>query len=491
MTDYNDSNVGNGQAPTDENRSHQGAKGTDGTRLPRRRFLQFVGTGVAATGLATVPGGRALAGPVTSTPGGATAAAPRGAALGNWKHVKSQFMIDSTITFMNVGTVGSPPRPVVRHLDQEHRNVAEGPLSGYGSYDAERAEIAPDYGCEQHEFAISMNTSDALQKIFAGIPWRDGDEIVTTNMEHSAGDSPLAMMRDRYGVGIKRVELPTGNDQQAEDYVELFREQISSNTKALFFSSPIYLTGTILPMRLLVDLAQEHELISIVDGAHLPGMFDLDLHALGMDFFAGPGAKWQCAPSGCGVLYVRNRVSDANPLPLPEFWPTISNGYHRVADDVPDNRADVDLGGLLTNIGNRNRAIFSAYVESCKFWNDIGRERIGQRVMDLSLRFKEQVAERWGVEALYSPKDDERLVSGLTTFNPFQEPSDIMDSSRSSEFVGRLESEYGYVIRNTTTPIIGQADPVYPMRVSTHIFHDEDDVDGAVEAMYDLSQQMA
>ncbi|MQA05810.1 MAG: aminotransferase class V-fold PLP-dependent enzyme [Streptosporangiales bacterium] len=75
----------------------------------------------------------------------------------------------------------------------------------------------------------------------------------------------------------------------------------------MLFSAPTYKTGTMLPIKMLAELAQEHGLITVVDGARVPGMFAFGYRALGIDFFAGSCAKWQCGPAGTGVIYMRNK----------------------------------------------------------------------------------------------------------------------------------------------------------------------------------------
>src|SRR5262249_10871461 len=155
-----------------------------------------------------------------------------------------------------------------------------------------------------------------------------GDEILTSNHEHFAGRAALAIARDRRRIVIREVVLPVGNDQCAEMYVDRFSRGITPRTRVLFFSSPTATTGTLLPIRMLAELGQRHGLIIVVDAAHIPGMIHCSFRETGVDFLAGSGNKWQCAPAGTGILYVRNRVSpNYNPLPLTEFWPVISVWY--------------------------------------------------------------------------------------------------------------------------------------------------------------------
>lgn len=452
-------------------------------QLSRRSVLQVLGVG-AATAAAT----GTSAGPATASTAPFRAGDPHDRNF--WRAVRREFLLDKKVLYMNVGTAGSPPRDVLTTMDRNGREVARDALSGYGNYADQRAEVAAAFGATVDEWAISDNTSDGMAKVIAGLQLGPGDEVLTTNHEHSGGNSPLQIARDRFGVDIVRVTLPVGDDQVAEDYVQLFAEKITSRTRLIMFSAPTYLTGTMLPIRMLCELAQQHGIPTLVDAAHVPGMMNYDFHELGADFIAGAGAKWQCGPGGSGVLYVRNRVSAANPNPLPKFWPVISSGY---SDQGPRTAADpgsYDIGSVLQSCGARQRVVYDGYLAANRMWEEIGRARIQAYVVGLGTDLKHQIVERWGREALYSPVSDERLRCALTSFNPFQRPEDILDSEKSAEFVARLSDEHGIVVRNTTTPA-PDGSVYHPLRVSTHLFHDADDVDRFVETAWRVSRQMA
>ncbi|WP_424216474.1 aminotransferase class V-fold PLP-dependent enzyme (plasmid) [Streptomyces sp. BI20] len=450
----------------------------------RRGFLTAAGAGAAVVGL----GGLGLAGAGTA----AAASAPARAAGARWPGL--EFTLDPALLHMNVGTVGSPPVRALDAVDTELRRIARDAVSGYGEFTDLRRQIAPGFGCDPDELALADNTTDGLCKILAGLDWRPGDEIVTTDHEHSGGESPLRVLRDRYGVVLRRVAVPVGNAQRAEDYVRLFAEQINTRTRALFFSAPTFTTGTMLPIRRLAALAQRHELISIVDGAHLPGMMAYEYRTLGVDFLAGAGAKWQCGPSGNGVLYVRNKVDPRyNPKPLPTFWTPVSMQYPEqgLKPRTDGAKESYDIGGLLSGIGNRQLANFEGFRTVCAAWDAIGRRRIEEYVLRLSARLKEGIAERWGVRALYSPKDDPELVSALSSFDPHAASGRITDEGASKEFVSRMRADHAIVVRATSCAVPGSEERHHPIRVSTHLFHEEADVDRVLDAMWRVSRAMA
>ena len=150
-----------------------------------------------------------------------------------------------------------------------------------------------------------------------------------------------------------------------------------------------------------------------------------------------------------------------------------------------------DIAASVTSCGSVHTPMFMALAQACAQWDSIGRKKIETYDLTLSSYLKEKIVERWGVDSLYSPKDDPKLLSALTCFNPFQNKDDVMNGTKSSTFVARMLSDYpqGFVIRNSNFPVIGAAADHYGVRVSTHLWHDARDIDLLVDAMWDLSRK--
>ncbi|MQA82408.1 MAG: aminotransferase class V-fold PLP-dependent enzyme [Streptosporangiales bacterium] len=463
------------------------------SRLSRRGLLGMLGAGAATVGGGLAFPTNALAAPPRT--GTSAELVGRAADDAYWRRVRRLFTLSKDSTFMNVGTVGSPPREVLAVYDETNREVARGAVSAYSGFDDVRAHAADSFGCDPDEVALSHNTSDGLSKVLAGLDLREGDEILTTNHEHGGGLVPMALLQNRHGVVVRKVAVPVGNDQRAEDYVELFRQAIGPRTKVMLFSAPTYKTGTMLPIRMLAELAQEHGLTSVVDAAHVPGMMAYEYRALGVDFIAGSCAKWQCGPAATGLIYIRNKVlPEHNPNPLPAFWPVVSSSYPQEGGMPPRSEtgeASYDIGLYLTSVGNGSLATMTALDATYTVWERIGRKRVETYVVGLADRLKRKAAERWGVKALYSPMDDDRLTCALTSFNPFQNPADITDEAKSTRLVERVRDEYGYTLRNVGFDVIGSDKQHFPVRISTHLFHNADDVDGVVAAVWKVSKSLA
>src|SRR5688500_2124200 len=160
------------------------------------------------------------------------------------------FILDRNTTYMNIGTTGSTPRKVLRALDKNNELLARDPRASFNTQEM-RNQIAKGFGADPNEIIMSFNTTDGMSKILSGIPWQPGDEIITTNMEHGGGNSPMQLQVDRRGVVLKRVLLPTNDAYSDAEVLARFQALLTNNTKAICFSSPPYLTGIRLPEKAL------------------------------------------------------------------------------------------------------------------------------------------------------------------------------------------------------------------------------------------------
>jgi len=349
-------------------------KKVQGTELPwseeevatwspkRRDFLRAV---TSIGGLAAVGG---LSGCGGSSGGGVAFAQPaptsvvdalRSSLLSNaafWEDVQKRFILNPARLFMNIGTAGSMPKVVVDKFNADNTAYATESLNGYSNFLTQRQVMARGgptgttppagngFGVDADELVVSYNTSDGMCQALLGLQWQAGDVVITTNREHPGGDVPLAIARDRYGLIVRRITLPVGNNQTAAGIADQFAAEIDAaraagqRVRALMWSSPDFLTGTMLPIRRIVDVAIAKSngfppIVTICDGAHLPGMMAYDYAALGVDFMAGAAHKWQCAPGSTGILIIRNKVrAQANPLPLPAWFPITTSSLSGTAN---------------------------------------------------------------------------------------------------------------------------------------------------------------
>jgi selenocysteine lyase/cysteine desulfurase len=453
---------------------------------------------------------------------------------------KRAFSLDPKALYMNVGTTGAMPTAVVKSLAENLALGARNPRLRFEPQDT-RNIIAPSFGADPFELALVLNTTDGMSRILGGLNFRPGDEVITTNMEHPGLGSPLQVAADRFGVVIRRVALPTNDAYSDDEVLARFAAARTERTVAVVFSMiPHSLAGQ-LPAKAVCAWAAANGLISAVDGAHAPGMIELNLHDLGCDFFAGSGHKWQCGPCQSGFLYVRNKVAPAAPerysreiaiggkattlwlpgyantTPLPRFFPVLAHDYTG-EPGTPLARGsrgpDQNVADHVMHVGHVNYPMQRALQEVCQMWDAWGRKAIEDYVVALAQYARGRIAGIWGPRVLSKPFTDKVAHvgrTGMTTFNPFSPGLDFnaplseAESKRQEETSNAVNEALraeGLVVRNSSMPHSLRDEPARsandraadgplthstPLRISTHLFHDTADVDRMVERIAQLA----
>src|SRR5882762_3123921 len=320
-----------------------------------------------------------------------------------WAELRKQFVIPADEVYLNNGTVGSSPAPVLRAIFDgynETEKMAQSdpedyPIWGYGAWNEFRDPLAAFVGCTRDEIALVRNATEANSYIANGLDLKAGDEVLMTDQEHPGGEHPFNLRAKRYGIVVKKVTLPKPVPNAAA-VLNLISDAITSRTRVLFFSHITTVTGVVLPAKELCALARSKGILSAVDGAHVPGMMALNVHDLGCDMYSSSPHKWLQAPKGTGFLYVRDEMID-------RLWNTIATeGW-----DDTKIRAE-----RFQRIGSSNVPALWGLRASIKLANDIGMERIEKRHRKSADYILAEMVKR-GAESWTSP--DAALRCGIVT----------------------------------------------------------------------------
>lgn len=415
----------------------------------------------------------------------------------SWDTIRDLFALDRSITHLNTGTVGALPYEVLEVNDRVTREWTGGLMNVYppGMYTGHRETLARAFGVDQDEIVICHNATEGVARVINGLDLRAGDEVLTTTHECYSVLSNFNLVRNRHGITLRTITPPSGWDVRAEEILDLFEQSITARTRVLAFAGITLFTGTMMPIRALCELAQRHGLITVIDGALLPGMLDCDFRAFGADFISCSGSKFQCGPLGTGILYVRNKVfPEHNPLPLPTIWPIVSTWYPMAGEPPPRTTTTVascNIADYLQSAGSASIARGAALAAAAELWDDIGRARIERRIFDLSEHARAALVDAFGRENIHSPAADPRLRSPLIAFHPFRRPEDAWNVKKFMTFVDRLEHEHRIWIRWTEFDVPDSPHQHYAARVCTHLFNDHDEIDRAVSVMRDLGREMS
>lgn len=188
---------------------------------------------------------------------------------------------------------------------------------------AVRAKLAPLAGCSPDELIITRNTTESLDTVIAGFDWKAGDEAVMAEQDYGAMLDMFALQARRYGMVNKVISLP--NDPASDDeIVQLYEKAITPKTRLLMTCHIVNITGQVLPVRKICDMAHRHGVAVMVDGAHAFAQLDYKIPDLQCEFYGASLHKWLGAPLGAGLLYVRRDQ-------VAKLWPIY--GDASMADD--------------------------------------------------------------------------------------------------------------------------------------------------------------
>ncbi len=171
-----------------------------------------------------------------------------------------------------------------------------------------RQALAAYINCNADDVVFVTNPTYAINIIAKSLKLNEGDEILSTNLEYGALDRTWNYYCKKSKAKYIRqtIDLPITSK---EAFIEQFWKGYSNKTKAIFISQITSSTALRFPVKEICDMAKEKGLLTIVDGAHVPGHIPLDLAELKADIYTGACHKWMMTPKGCSFLYVKRGTS--------------------------------------------------------------------------------------------------------------------------------------------------------------------------------------
>lgn len=222
--------------------------------------------------------------------------------------MRSHFLLDPTVVFLNHGSFGACPIEVLEVRRQWEHEMERNPVEFLGRRSAalllaSRQALGNLIGAGADDLVYVPNATTGVNIVAASIDLRPGDEVLVNDLEYGACLATWARVCEQRGATVRgvRVALPFDADAFADELIAA----IAPRTRLLFVSHIASTTALRLPVERLVREARARGVLSLVDGAHAPGQIELQLDALGADFYTGNCHKWLCAPKGTGFLHAR------------------------------------------------------------------------------------------------------------------------------------------------------------------------------------------
>jgi selenocysteine lyase/cysteine desulfurase len=370
-----------------------------------------------------------------------------------WERVRGDYRLKREYINLENGYYNILPQPL---LQKYIRHIEEVNLQGayymrtvqFENKQRVAQKLAALAGCNADELIITRNTTESLDMIISGMDWRKGDEAVMAEQDYGAMLNMFAQVSKRYGMVNKKLSLPT-DPQSDEEIVALYANAITKKTKLLMVCHIVNITGQILPVRKICDMAHARGVPVMVDGAHALGHINFKIKDLNCDFYGCSLHKWLSAPLGAGMLYVKKEnISKVWPLlaenPLPE-------------DDILK----------LNHTGTIPVATDLAIEDAIDYYDTIGAEKKEERLRYLQRYWSDKLREIPNV-VFYTPTERERSCAIATIGIKGMKPADM---------AARLLSEH-----RVYTVAIDMAG-VHGCRITPNVFTTTDELDSFVKAI--------
>ena len=174
--------------------------------------------------------------------------------------------------------------------------------------------LAKFSGAAREELLITRNATEALNILIQGIDFQPGDEVIFSEQDYPSMIEAFEMLEKTKGIIIKRIEVPMIPESDAQ-LVNLYQAAMTNKTRCILVTHLIHLTGQIMPVKAIADMARPKGVEVIVDAAHSFAHLDFKISDLGCDFVGVNLHKWFSAPIGMGLMYVKkNRIKDLSPM---------------------------------------------------------------------------------------------------------------------------------------------------------------------------------
>jgi len=319
------------------------------------------------------------------------------------ENVADEWMLDPSITYLNHGCFGARPRSVVEHQQHLRNEFEADPFDVLHRRRNEqlaeaRQTVSAFLGAPADDFVFVTNATAGVNAVLRSLRLQPGDELLTVNHVYNAIRMTMQYVADRAGATAREIDLPVpiGSPDQI---VNTIQDNLRERTRLLIIDEVSSPTAVVFPVEAICRLCEAHGIDVLVDGAHAPGMLDVNIKRLNPAYYAGNLHKWVCAPVGAGFLYVRpDKQTDIHP-------PVISHFLNQ---------------GLVEEFnwqGTRDVTPWLSVPAALEYFNQYGWQRVREHNHAMAVWAQQYLAQQWDVEPV-APTDGAMLGSMVTVFAP-------------------------------------------------------------------------
>ena len=263
-----------------------------------------------------------------------------------WKTVRGHYSLKPDYINLENGYYNIIPNPTLNKYIEHIKTINfEGSYYMRNSLEDDnlklRKRISNWLSCDKKNIIITRNTTESLDLIIGGYPWQKGDEAIYAQQDYGSMKLMFEQVSKRFNINTKVISIPN-HPSSDEEIVRLYENQITKKTKLLMVCHMINITGQVLPVKKICDMAHSYGVEVMVDGAHCVGHFDFSIENLNCDYYGSSLHKWLSAPLGAGLLYIKEKH-------ISKIWPLLAghstgfNGVKRL-NHLGTNPVHVHLG---------------------------------------------------------------------------------------------------------------------------------------------------
>ena len=308
--------------------------------------------------------------------------------------LKSKFLLDPEITFLNHGSYGSCPKPVFEVYQKYQTALESHPIKFmqedvYKLLEISRDSLSHYVNCDKDDLIFVTNPTQAVGTVIHNILINSNDEVLSTNLEYGSCDRMWTYDADQKGYKYIQAEINLPIEDK-ETFLNQFWSYASDQTKYVFISQITSTTGMILPIPEIVDEAKKRGIKTIIDGAHVPAHIPLDIKELDPDYYTGALHKWLCCPKGSSFLYVKKEKQDGI-QPMLKSW-----GW---GEEYEKFKSSVQLHSTSRFInvfqwqGTRDMSTFFTVPEAIQFQEEHDWDSVRSRSINMVIEARNRINE--------------------------------------------------------------------------------------------------
>lgn len=325
--------------------------------------------------------------------------------------MRELFLLDPDLVFLNHGSFGACPRDVFEAQRRWQLEMERNPVAFLGRRSADllaqaRQALGAMVGARGDDLVFVPNSTTGVNVVAQSFPLQAGDEVLTTDLEYGACDAAWRHVCAKRGASYRRVEIPLPYDR--DGVVDRLMAAAGPRTRLIHVSHVTSTTALILPVARICAAARQQGIAVLVDGAHAPGQIDLDLGAIGADYYVGNCHKWLCAPKGAGFLHARaesQATLDAT---------VISWGYAEGTGGHSGFDAYLGKTPFLRRLqwqGTRDLSPWLAVPDAIRFQARLDWPAVRRRCHELAAHALEVLTRRHGLPAIARDEDWAQMVA--------------------------------------------------------------------------------